>query len=287
LVSPILFSEPYLAFAHHIFSRPDRFAADYNAALADYRGETGMTSTTRPMPDLHVSPERIESPFWLDDLTRRSRTRAQVRRGPDGWSLEDFRFDPDADGWKVAGKLASWLRGRNLRLSPRALTLTTFLRLLLVDQFIHGIGGGRYDQVTDRLIAKHFGLCPPRFAVTTATLLFPGAVGKTRVCLSCFAQEGHRLKHGILGEAKRPILENLRSLPRRSVQRSLAFHSMHSAIGAAGANHPTIRDWEARYRDAEHQDREDEVVFDRELFYAIQPRERLGQMIEKYEAEFR
>jgi hypothetical protein len=286
LVSPILFSEPYLAFAHHILSRPDQFAADYNTALADYRKETGMTSTTRPMPDLHVSPDVIESPFWLDDLARRSRTRAQVKRGTDGWMLDDFRFAPGADGWNVAAKLAGWLRRRNLRLSPRALTLTIFLRLLLVDQFIHGIGGGRYDQVTDRLIFKHFGFNPPRFAVTTATLLFPGAIGKTRVCLSCLAQEGHRLKHRVLGEGKLPILENLQSLPRRSVQRSLAFHDMHSAMSAARADHPTLGDWESRYRNAERQDREDQVIFDRELFYAVQPRERLGQMIERYREGF-
>jgi hypothetical protein len=282
LVSPILFSEPYLAFAHHILSRPDQFAADYNAALADYRKETGMTSATRPMPDLHIASDAIESPFWLDDLGGRSRTRAQVTRGIDGWMLQDFRFDPDGEGWAVAAKFGAWLRAKNLRLSPRALTLTTFLRLLLVDQFIHGIGGGRYDQVTDRLIEKHFGFAAPRFAVTTATLFFPGAIGKMRVCLSCFAQEGHRLKHGVLGDAKLPVLANLQALPRRSVQRSLAFHDMHSAIAAARVDHAGLRDWETRYRNAEQQDREDEVIFDRELFYAIQPRDRLTQMIEKY-----
>jgi hypothetical protein len=286
LVSPILFSEPYLVFAHHVLSRAEQFANDYNGALAEYRSETGMTSTTRPMPDLNVKPETIEAPFWLDDLGARSRTRAQVTRSADGWMLDDFRFDPNLEGWAAAAKLAAWLRNRNLRLSPRALTLTTFLRLLVVDQFIHGIGGGRYDQVTDRLIARHFGITPPKFAVTTATLLFPGAVGKTRICLSCMAEEGHHLKHAVLGESKTNILADLDALPRRSVQRSLAFHNMHSALSSARSGHVGLRDWESRYRDAERQDRDDQVIFDRELFYAIQPRDRLVGMIEKYSAEF-
>ena len=81
--------------------------------------------------------------------------------------------------------LGAWLRRNDLRLSPRALTLTMLLRLFVADQFVHGIGGARYDQVTDTLIARHFNLEPPRFAVTTATLYFPGAAGRTRECVAC------------------------------------------------------------------------------------------------------
>src|SRR5688572_11878801 len=39
VVSPLCHSEPYLAFVHHILSRADAFAADYNAALGEYRRE--------------------------------------------------------------------------------------------------------------------------------------------------------------------------------------------------------------------------------------------------------
>jgi len=44
LVSPMLFSHTYLTFVHHVLSRATQFSADYNAALADYRTETGITS---------------------------------------------------------------------------------------------------------------------------------------------------------------------------------------------------------------------------------------------------
>jgi hypothetical protein len=290
IVSPILSSEPYLAFAHHLLCRADQFAADYNAALAEYRAEAGITSNMRPMPDLHIVADAVEAPFWFDDLVGGSRSRAQVHRSGSCWVLraggEEFRFDPAADGWTAARELGSWLRQHHLRISTRALTLTMFLRLLVVDQFVHGIGGGRYDQVTDRLIARHFKFDPPAFAVTTATLFFPGSVGRARACLSCIAQEGHRLKHRLLGERKGEILAEINALPRRSVQRSLAFHQMHGALSIAAKANPVLRQWEARYRDAERRDREDEAIFDRELFYAIQPRDRLVEMIGKYAREF-
>jgi hypothetical protein len=290
LASPLMTSAPYLAFVHHVLALADRFAADYNAALADYRVEAGITSNTRPMPDLRASPTTAEVPFWFDDLAAGTRGRAQVVRSDGGWSLasgdDRFPLDPAADGLAAAERLGAWLSARNLRLAPRALTLTTFLRLLVVDQFVHGIGGGRYDQVTDRLLSSHFGIAPPRFAVTTATLIFPGAVGQTRVCVPCVQQDGHRLRHGLLGEAKREAVAAIDALPRRSVQRSLAFHNLHAALSAAALDHPALKAWAQRYEATQRAEREEQVLFDRELFYAVQTRERLGGMVERYRAEF-
>jgi hypothetical protein len=290
LVSPMLASQCYLGFVHHLLSRPTQFALDYNAALAEYRTQAGITSNMRPMPDLAMDADSVEVPFWLDHLPAGHRTRARLRRSGSTWGIEfqgeTFEFNPTIDGETAANKLGEWLRHHDLRLSPRALTLTTFLRLLVVDQFVHGIGGGRYDQVTDRLIFRHFGLTPPKFAVTTATMFFPGSIGRTRVCLSCVAQEGHRLKHNLLGGRKREILGQIESLPRKSVQRSLAFHNMHGALSAAAVDSAELRDWKSRYVDAQQRDRDDEVIFDRELFYAIQPKDRLMEMIEKYNRAF-
>ena len=50
---------------------------------------------------------------------------------------------------------------------------TLFARLLLGDLFVHGIGGAKYDQVTDLLIARFFGLEPPGYLTVTATLRLP------------------------------------------------------------------------------------------------------------------
>src|SRR5207245_1778024 len=161
-----------------------------------------------------------------------------------------------------------------VRLSPRALTLTAVLRLLVADQFVHGIGGGQYDQVLDKLIARHFRLEPPRFSVTTATLYFPEAVGQPRVCLPCVVPEGHRLKHGILGAEKMRMVEQIERLPRKSIERMALFAQVHDKLAAALGD-PAVRAWEVRYEQALRRSIEERVLFDRELFYAIQPEHRL------------
>jgi hypothetical protein len=44
---------------------------------------------------------------------------------------------------------------------------------VLSDLFLHGIGGAKYDQVTDQIIQSFFGFTPPEFATVSATLRLP------------------------------------------------------------------------------------------------------------------
>jgi hypothetical protein len=53
------------------------------------------------------------------------------------------------------------------------LVTTLWARLALGDLFIHGIGGAKYDRVTDMLIERFFGLSAPGIMVVSATLLLP------------------------------------------------------------------------------------------------------------------
>ena len=39
--------------------------------------------------------------------------------------------------------------------------------------FLHGIGGAKYDQLTDEIINKFFGFQPPEFRTLTATMKLP------------------------------------------------------------------------------------------------------------------
>ena len=56
---------------------------------------------------------------------------------------------------------------------PRALVTTMFSRLFLGDFFVHGIGGGKYDQLTDYIIEHFFQIPAPRFAIATMTAFLP------------------------------------------------------------------------------------------------------------------
>jgi hypothetical protein len=272
-------------------SRPREFAQTYNAALADYRIQAGIRSTMRPMPDLFVSDESIESPFWLDDLSKGSRSRPSVFRARDGWLLEllsgeEFYCDSTTDALETAAALRDFLTRTNHRLSPRALTLTIFLRLLVADQFVHGIGGARYDQVADRIIASHFNLAPPSFSVTTATMFYPGATDRERVCMPCLLQQEHRLEHSVLGDRKKQIVEAIEKLPRRSSQRQELFVSMHRDRRMALAMSDQYSQFEDSLHQAQARLKEEQVLFDRELFYAVQTRERLERLIERCNEAF-
>jgi hypothetical protein len=75
-----------------------------------------------------------------------------------------------SDWHSVAGfdrVVAGW---QQWRIRPRALTLTIWARLMLADLFIHGIGGAKYDRVTDDILANYYGLEPPHRACVSATL---------------------------------------------------------------------------------------------------------------------
>jgi len=291
LASPLWDCEPYLAFVHHILARPDVFSSHYNSALATYRSAHKLRSEARPMPNLARTDDVCEVPFWLDDLSTGIRRRATVSSAGGKWALkvddaDRFEFDPTLDAEDAARAFNLFLRRHALRVSPRALTLTMFVRLMLADQFVHGIGGGRYDQVTDDVIRRHFGIDPPSFSVTTGTLFWPGAAGQERSCLPCLAQEGHRLQHAVLGEDKQNYLNKIQSLPRRSNGRRAVFSDMHRRLSAAVVDHPSILAWADRVESAAHQDEQDAKLFDRELFYGVQSRERLNLMIETYRSAF-
>ena len=278
-LSPMLVGDAFLAFASHVAGRADAFAADYNAALADYRRAEDIDDPMRPMPDLDVTADRVEIPYWLDDLATGRRGRAAVVRRAGGFALAAFDGDEYEFSTRDAADLRRWLLARQLRLAPRALALTLFLRLCVVDQFVHGIGGGRYDQVTDRLIARHFGLAPPRFAVATATLFWPGSGDVDRACPPCLKIRRHRLRHAALGDEKGEHLAAIRAA-RTPGARWRAFERMHAALRAAAG--PALARVTADLDAAPLRVRWERAMFDRELFYALQPRARLAGLIDRF-----
>jgi len=281
LASPMWSAEPYLVFVHHLMSRAGQFAGQYNEALRDFRLQQGIRSPGRPMPDLKTSEQAVEAPFWIDDLAKGTRQRAWLRREGDEFVVgEDFSFGSE-NGEEGARNLGMWLRRKGWRISPRALTLTMFLRLFVADQWVHGIGGARYDQVLDRLIHTHFGIEPPAFSVATATLYFPGATGKQRACLPCLKQQLHGARHAVLGEEKAKFVEEIEALPRDSMQRRTVFSEMHRRLHEAGEHDARLRHAEQAFTDAENRRWEEDVLFSRELFYALQTRQRLEELADK------
>jgi hypothetical protein len=73
---------------------------------------------------------------------------------------------PDTNAWQR-------LERDGYKIRPRALTTTLFGRLVISDLFIHGIGGAKYDEVTDQIVSRLFGIDPPEYAVVSGTLRLP------------------------------------------------------------------------------------------------------------------
>ena len=120
-----------------------------------------------------------KSPFWI--WTDQDPRRRRVFVGPRGDELMladregleiSLRLSADADPSAAVEQLAG-LAGRGIHLGSRALLTTLAARLLLGDLFIHGIGGAKYDRLTDTIIERFFCLEPPAYMVVSGTLHLP------------------------------------------------------------------------------------------------------------------
>jgi hypothetical protein len=166
-------------FVAHLLANLPRFWAAYNDALAHYRRAQRIRGHAQPIPDLDAADGWLEAPFWIwstDDPLRRPLYARQIG---DELVITDrhlqkisLAISDECDASSAAQQLAS-LSSRGIKLRTRALTTTLFARLVLGDLFLHGIGGAKYDQVTDQIVRLFFGFEPPEFATISATLRLP------------------------------------------------------------------------------------------------------------------
>lgn len=170
---------PFLWFAVHLCEHREALSGMYNAALAEYRRTHGIRSRSHPVPELAVEDDWREVPFWVWSVEQPRRRRLFVRRVADQLEFTDragwqARLEHAADGsaTRAVEQLVRW-REAGWKIRPRALTTTLYARLVLGDHFVHGIGGAKYDQLTDALFARFWGVTPPAFVTATATVCLP------------------------------------------------------------------------------------------------------------------
>jgi hypothetical protein len=156
--------DSFQRFVRDILEHSVPFAEVYNSAVSRYREINCIQSQGHPVPNLTRNSDWVESPFWGQHyggyhhalrgrlFAKNDGTHVRVDEGP-GVSVDEAI--------------------RTFRIRPRALTLTLFARVCLGDFFIHGIGGGKYDEVTDAIIRDYFHIEPPAYQVLSATLHLP------------------------------------------------------------------------------------------------------------------
>ncbi len=294
------------ALAMDMLLNAPRLADCYNRALAAYRKANRVRGVGRPIPDLAVDVDRCEAPIWAYRPSE-PRRRLFVQRRSD--TLRLFAGDSEM-GVIPAGKLDSCesfadelarLGGWQLR--PRALTLTIWARLLLADLFIHGIGGAKYDRISDSIIAEYYGLAPPHMACASATLHFKlPATGTTLEDVRRLRHELRDLRHNpqrhlTADAAAARLLERranavrhsseLRTGARRNREaRRQAFADIREINAALLASQPGIL--AARQQDlavALGKMRSTKIARGREYFFALYDRQSLEELTQALPAQ--
>jgi hypothetical protein len=173
--SEVADSEGFRRLVAEMLLRAEQTAAAYNAALADYRLAHGVKNAAQPLPDLHRKDGWVEAPLWV--WSDAAPTRRAIYSRPIGTTIRLT----DREGWEVTlpddadsvVQALAELRQRGVKVRSRALVTTLYGRLVLADLFLHGIGGAKYDQVTDRFAERLLGVRPTEHATMTATLRLP------------------------------------------------------------------------------------------------------------------
>ncbi len=171
--------ESFHWFLAHLLAQMPRFHGVHNVALAEYRRLHHLRSANHPVPELITDGDWLESPFWIWTKSSPGRRRLFVRRKSGQLQLTDrgqleltLPLEANSSAEDAVKTLARWEQ-EGIKIRTRALTTTLFARLMVADAFIHGIGGAKYDELTDMLIRRFFGIPVPGIIVVSATLLLP------------------------------------------------------------------------------------------------------------------
>jgi hypothetical protein len=300
-LSALCATPEFRAFAAHLILHAARSAHAYNAAQTAYRVRHRVRSRNRPVPPLVTSPERTEVPLWLV-LPDGRRERLQVVMRGDRVILcagvepvaEIRRLDladPAAleqawpferDGWDVR---------------PRALALSALVRLLLADFYIHGIGGAKYDEITEEWLTSLFGAPPAPIGCVTATAFLP--LPRTGVRWADVLAARHAARD-LIFNPQRHLPDVPAGLLRRrseSVRRSDELRAarsrnrqerrlMFEAIRLVSAEILSTDPWRAaeleqNVRTLEQRYNLDRIAFDREYFAALHLRSTLRDLVQR------
>jgi hypothetical protein len=199
---------------------------------------------------------------------------------------------------KHAAEQISELASAGIKLRTRAMTTTLFARLVLSDLFLHGIGGAKYDQVTDEIVRLFFGFEPPEFATVSATLRLP--IAEEVVASSQIGQWEQRRRElryhpeqfiEANGEASNGKADNVAELiatKRRWVQTAKTpqnARERHRAIVAANRAMQSfltpLREQVERERDAlQNRRRSEAILKSREYSFCLHPRQHFDRLLQ-------
>lgn len=178
-LSLICKSEPFFEFFLHIAENMRTFFDTYNTALNGYRKEKMIRSRANPLPNLERQGEIVELPFWIwgKDMPRERLfaslgKESQMRLMYKKEMVAELNFSVSGNHLENLTTLVN-IKDAGLNIRPRAIINTLYARMFVSDLFVHGIGGAKYDLITDEIIRKFYGVEPPSYATISGTLHLP------------------------------------------------------------------------------------------------------------------
>jgi len=294
---------PFQEFAASILLRLPEFVRQHNQVLKEYRDRNGVRSRSHPVPELVQQDGWWEAPFWVWRGAATQRERPFVRCANEVLIMRDqageFLRVP-AEQSALAAALAT-LESQQIRFRTRALTTTLFARLGLADLFVHGLGGAKYDEMTDALMVRCFDRDPPQFLTVSATFHLPFQESETA---SLTRRQRGELRHRLRDVGENP--QRLVTDPNPDTQRLLqerqqlleALHGVSSgtpalSCGARRESYLKLREirrlllpavesvrqsLQASIQRGEEAAKHQQIFRNREYSWVLFPRQRLEQV---------
>jgi hypothetical protein len=184
------------AFGEFVFrclSESTRLIDAYNLSRDEFRRRRKIRNAAQPVPELQSQAGWVEMPFWIyrarraesEILKDHYRSKLWFSQSARGSYLSNSPSQDASILLRVPDDLAldidtgrchqvwnEWCQ-QGICIRPRALMTTLFLRFVLSDLFVHGVGGGLYDSVTDEIACRLWGVTAPKMIVASATLHLP------------------------------------------------------------------------------------------------------------------
>ncbi|MBT3881309.1 MAG: hypothetical protein HON76_03865 [Candidatus Scalindua sp.] len=178
-VSSISETDSFLNFFLHITANAKSFVETYNTKLREYRILKKISSKANPLPDLMEKGDVVEMPFWMwrEGGSRKSlfvsvANESRISILSENETVTHFDFGERGNSSENLERLKEVI-SEGIKIRPKAIANTMYSRMFFSDLFIHGIGGAKYDLITDEIIREFFGVEPPEYATISATLHLP------------------------------------------------------------------------------------------------------------------
>ena len=183
-LSRVCQTEGFAWFACHLLAHLPRFHQVYNNSLHAYRKRYHLKSRSHPVPELAVENGWLEAPFWAWRTKQTARrplfarlqeTRIELRLDRESLAVLPWTEKDSPQPARAIEAINAWrsLERNGIKIRSRALMTTLYARLFLGEIFIHGIGGGKYDELTDQIIRDFYHVEPPKYLVLSGTLHVP------------------------------------------------------------------------------------------------------------------